>query len=188
MLLQSHVWIFVTPWTAPHQASLSVTISWNLEKEEKCWRNHEPWIWSILRSYNPQNYMVLAQKQINFLELAQIHVHWVSDAIQASHLLLSPSSPVFPSIRVFSNESALHSRWLGLQKVLGFSFRISPSNEYSGLVSFRIDWFDLLAAQRTLQSVLQHHNLKTSILWCSVFFMIQLWHQYVTAVKTICYA
>ena len=77
-------------------------------------------------------------------------------------LLLLPT--IFPSIRVFSNESALHSRWLGLQKVLGFSSRISPSNEYSGLVSFRIDWFDLLAVQGTLKSLLQHHNLKASIL------------------------
>ena len=103
------------------------------------------------------------------LELTQIHVHRVSDAIQSSYplcpLLLLPS--VFPRIRVFSNESVLHIRWT---KYLSFS--ISPSNEYSGLVSFRIDWFDLLAVQGTLKSLLQHHCSKVSILWCSAFFIV----------------
>ena len=86
-------------------------------------------------------------------------------------LLLLPS--IFPSIRVFSNESALHMRW---PKDWSFSFSISPSNEYSGLISFRTDWLDLLAVQRTLKSLLQHHNSKASILWCSAFFMVQLSH------------
>ena len=82
-------------------------------------------------------------------------------------LLLS----IFPSIRVFSNESVLHIKW---PKFWSFSFSISPSNEYSGLISFRIDWFDLLAVQGTLKNLLQHHSLKASILWCSAFFMVQL--------------
>ena len=95
-------------------------------------------------------------------------------------LLLLPS--IFPSIRVLSNESALHIRWL---KYWSFSFSISPSNEYSGLISFRIDWFDLLAVQETLKSLLQHHNSKASILWHSAFFMVQLVHPYKTTGKTI---
>ena len=93
-------------------------------------------------------------------------------------LCLLPS--VFPSIRVFSNESVLHIRW---PKYWSFNFSISPSNDYSGLISFRIDWFDLLAVQGTLKSLLQHHNSKASILQCSTFFMIQLSHAYVTTKK-----
>ena len=91
-------------------------------------------------------------------------------------------SSIFPSIRVFSNESALHIRW---PKYWSFSFSISPSNEYSGLISFRIDWFDLLAVQGTLKSLLQHHNLKASILQHSAFFMVQFSHTYMTTGKTI---
>ena len=91
-------------------------------------------------------------------------------------LLLQPS--IFPSIRVFSNESALSTRW---PKYWSFSFSISPSNEYSGLISFRIDWFDLLAVQRTLKSLLQHQSSKASVFQCSVFFMVQLSHLYITA-------
>ena len=93
-------------------------------------------------------------------------------------LLLLPS--IFPSIRVFSNESALLIRW---PKYWSFSFSIIPSNEYSGLIFFRIDWFDLLAVQGTLKSLLQHHSSKTSVLWHSVFFMIQLPHLYMTTGK-----
>ena len=95
------------------------------------------------------------------------------------HLLL-PS--IFPSISVFSNESALHIRW---PKDWSFSFSISPSSEYSGLISFRMDCFDLLAVQGTLESLLQYHSLKASILWCSAFLMVQLSHPYVTTGKTI---
>ena len=118
------------------------------------------------------------------LEVTQTHVHWVSDAIKPSlnlcrPLLLLPS--IFPSIRVYSNESALHIRW---PKYWSFSFNISPSNEHPGLISFRMDWFDLLAVQGTLKSLLQHHNLKASILWCSAFFMVQLSHLYMTTGKT----
>ena len=93
-------------------------------------------------------------------------------------LLLS----IFPRIRGFSKESALHIRW---PKYWSFSFSISPSNEYSGLISFRIDWFDLLAVQGTLKSLLQHHSLKACILWRSAFFIIQLSHPYMTTGKTI---
>ena len=95
--------------------------------------------------------------------------------------LLLPSS-IFPSIRVFSNESVLCIRW---PKYWSFSFSMSPSNEYSGLISFRNDWLDLLAVQGTLKSLLQHHSSKASILWCSAFFIVQLSHLYMTTGKTI---
>ena len=118
------------------------------------------------------------------LELTQIHVHWVHDAIQPSHTLLSPSPPtsLFPSIRVFSNESVLCIRW---PKYWSFSFSIIPSNEYSALISFRMDWLDLLAVQGTLKSLILHHNSKASILQCSAFFLVQLSHPYMTIGKTI---
>ena len=116
------------------------------------------------------------------LEFAQANIPTES-MMPSNHFILCHNLPllpsIFPSIRVFSNEWALHSRW---SKYWSFSFRISLSNEYSGLISFRIDWFDLLAVQRTL---LQHHSLKASILWCSAFFMVQLSHPYMTAGKTI---
>ena len=118
------------------------------------------------------------------LELAQTHVHRVGDAIQPSHLLLSPSPPAFnlSRIRVFSNESALHIRW---PKYWSFSFSISPSNEYSGLISFRMDWWNLFAVQGTLKSLLQHHNSKASMLWHSAFFIVQISHPYMTTGKAI---
>ena len=97
------------------------------------------------------------------------------------HPLLLPPS-IFPSIRVYSNESVLRIRW---PKYWSFSFSISPSNEYSGLISFRIDWLDLLAVQGTLKSLLQHHSSKASILWCSAFFIVQFLHPYMTTGKTI---
>ena len=115
-------------------------------------------------------------------ELAQTHVCWVGDAIQPSHplsplpLLLS----IFPSFRVFSKESVLYVRWPKY-----WSFSISPSNEYSGLISFGIDWFDLLAVQGTLKNLLQHHSSKASVLQCSAFFIVQLPHPYMTTGKTI---
>ena len=117
-------------------------------------------------------------------ESTQTHVHRVGDAILPSHpllsLLLLPS--IFPSIRVLSNESALHMRW---PKYWSFSFKISPTNEHPGLISFRMDWLDLFAAQGTLKSLLQHHNSKASILRCSAFFIIQLSHPYMTTGETI---
>ena len=101
-------------------------------------------------------------------EFTQIYIHCVGDAIQPSHpLLLLPS--IFPSIRVFSKESVLHIRW---PKYWSFSFSISPSNEYSGLISFRMDWLDLLAVKGTLKGLLQHHSSKASIHRCSTFFIV----------------
>ena len=118
------------------------------------------------------------------LELTQTHVHWVGDAIQPSHplcpLLLLPS--VIPRIRVLSNESVLCIRW---PKYWSFSFSIRASNEYSGLISFRMDWLDLLAVQGTLKSLLQHHSSKASILQHSAFFIVPLLHPYMTTGKTI---
>ena len=116
-------------------------------------------------------------------ELAQIHVHWVgmpsNHPILCCSLLLLPS--IFPSIRVFSNDSVLCIRW---PKYWSFSFSISPSNEYSGMISFRIDWLVLLAVQGTFKSLLQHHSSKASIL-CSAFFIVQLSHPFMTTGKTI---
>ena len=137
--------LFVTPWTAAFQNSLSFTISWSLLK-----------LMSI-ESMMPYNHRILLFP-----------------------FLLLPS--IFPSIRVFSNELALCIRW---PKCWSFSFSISPSNEYSWLTSFRIDWFDLSAVQGTLKSLFQHHSSKTSVLQHSAFFTVQLSHPYMTTGKTI---
>ena len=117
-------------------------------------------------------------------EFAQTHIHSVGDAIQPSHPLPSFSSCLqdLSSIRIFSSESVLCIRWLNYWSS---SFSISPSNEYSGLISFRIDCFNLLVVQGTLKSLLQHHSSKASIFWCSAFFMSQLSHPYMTAGKTV---
>ena len=128
----SHVQLFVTPWTAACQASLSITNSRNLLKL------------MFIESVMPPNHFILCRP-----------------------LLLLPS--IFPSIRVFSNESVLCIRWLNYWS---FSFNISPSNEYSGLISFRMDWLDLLAVQGTLKSLLQHHSSKALLLRHSAFFMV----------------
>ena len=141
----SAIWLFVTPWIAALQASLSFTNSQSLFK-----------LMSI-ESVMPSNHLILCRP-----------------------IFLLPS--IFPSIRVFSNESALHIRW---PKYYNFNFSLSPSNEYSGLISFRIDWFDLLAVQETLKSLLQHHSSKPSILWISAFLTVQLSHPYMTTGKTI---
>ena len=118
------------------------------------------------------------------LELTHTHVHWVGDVIQPSHPLSSLSLPTFylSQHQGLSNESVLCIRW---PKYWHFSFIISPSNEYSGLISFRMDWLDLLAVQRTLKSLLQHHSSKASILQHLAFFIVQLSHPYVTTGKTI---
>jgi len=117
-------------------------------------------------------------------EPAQTHVHRAGDAIQPSQplssLLLQP--PIFPTIRVFSNESVLCIRW---PKYWSFSFSISPSNEYLGLISYRMNWLDPLSLQGTLKTLLQYHSSKASILWCSAFFTVQLSHPYMTTGKTI---
>ena len=109
-------------------------------------------------------------------DFAHAHVHWVGDAIQPSHPLSSPSPPAFYLFQHLS----LCIRWPKY-----WSFSISPSNEYSGLISFRIDWFAVLAIQGTLKSLLQHHSLNPSIIQCSAFFMVQLSHRYMTTEKTI---
>ena len=141
--LLSCVQLFVTPWTAAHQASLSITKSQDL---------------------------------LRFMSIESVMTS--SHLILCCPLLLLPSIP--PSIRVFSNESTLCVRW---PKYWRFSFSISPSNEHPGLISFRMDWLDLLAVQGTLKSLLQHHSSKASILWCSAFFIVQLSHPYMTTGK-----
>ena len=109
----------------------------------------------------------------------------IESVMPSNHLILCCplllQLSIFPSIRVFSNESVLHIRW---PKYWSFSSSISPSTEYSGLITFRMDWLDLLAVQGALKSLLQHHSLKSSILWCSAFLMIQLSHPYMTIGKT----
>ena len=135
----------MAPWTAAHQASLSINNYWSLLK-----------LMSI-ELVMPSNHLILC------------------------HPLLLPSS-IFSIIRVFSDKSVLHIRW---SKYWSFSFSISPSNEYSGLISYRMGWLNLLAVQGTLKSLLQHHRLKTSILRCSAFFIVQLSHPYMITGKTI---
>ena len=141
----SHIWLFAIPWTAMHQASLSITNSRSLLK-----------LMSIVLVM-PSNHLILCHP-----------------------LLLLPS--VFPSIKVFSNESTLPIRW---PKYWNVTFNISPSNEHSGLISFWMDWFDLLAVHGTLKSLLQHYISKASILQCSAFFILQLSHPYMTTGKTV---
>ena len=139
---------------------------------------------SHVRLCNPMNCSIpglLVHHQLP--EFTQTYIHWVSDAIQPSHPLWSPSpASIFPSIRVFFNESTFHMRW---PKYWSFSLSISPSNEHPGLVSFRMDWLDLLAVQETLKGLLQHHSSKASILRHSAFFTVQLSHPYMTIGETI---
>ena len=137
---------------------------------------------SCLTLWNPMNCSMPGLPVQNQLpEFTQTHVSWVGDAIQPCHpllpLLFLPS--IFPSIRVFSNESALHIRW---PKYWSFSFSISPTNKHPGLI-FRMDWFDILTVRGTLKSLLQHHTSKASILLCSAFFLVQLSHPYMTTGK-----
>ena len=117
----------------------------------------------------------------SLLKLMSIELVMPSNCLILCHPLLLPLS-IFPSIRVFSNESTLRIKW---PKYWGFSFNISLSNEHSGLISFRMDWLDLLAIQGTLKSLLQQHSSKASILWHSIFFTVQLSHPYMTTAKTI---
>ena len=146
ILLLSPVQLFATPWTAAHQASLSITNSWS------------------------------------FLKLMPIESVMPSNHLSLCCPLLLPS--IFPSIGVFSSESALHIRW---PKCWSFSFSssISPSNDYSESISFKIDWFDLLAVQGILKSLLQHRSLKGSILWHSAFFMVQLSYPWASLVTQL---
>ena len=120
-------------------------------------------------------------KSQSLLKLMSIQLVMPSNHLILCRPLLLPPS-IFPSIRVFSNESALCIRW---PKYWSFSFNINPSNEHSGLISFRMDWLDLLAVQGTLKSLLQHHGSKAPVLWCSAFFTVQLSHPYMTTRRTI---
>ena len=117
----------------------------------------------------------------SLLKLMSVEMMMSSNYLILGFPLLLPPS-IFPRIRVFSNESVLHIRW---PKYWSFSFNIRPSNEYSGLISFKMDWLDLLTVQGTLKSLLQHHSSKASILRCSAFFLVQLLHLYMTTGKTI---
>ena len=141
---------------------------------------------SCLTLCNPMNHSTPGLPvHHQLLEFTQTHVHRVGDAIQPSHPLSSPSPPASnPSQHqgFFLNESTLRMRWT---KYWSFSFNISPSNEHPGLISFRMDWLDLLAVQETLKSLLQHHSSKASVLPCSAFFIVQLSHPYMTIGKTI---
>ena len=139
------VWLFVTPWTAAHQASVSITNTQSLLKRMS------------VESVMPPNHLILCHPPLLL------------------HL-------IFPRIRIFPNESVLHIRW---PKYWSFNFSISTSNEYSGLISFRIDWFHLLAVHGMLKGLLQHHSSKVSILRCSPFFMVQVSHPYMTTGNTI---
>ena len=141
----SRVWLSATPWTAAHQASLSITNSQSLLKP------------TFIESVMPSSHLILCRP-----------------------LLLLPS--IFPSVGVFSNESALHIRW---PKYWSFSFSISLSKRHPGLISFRMDWLDLLAVQVTLKSFLQHHSSKASLLWHSAFYIVLLSHLYMTTGKNI---
>ena len=131
------------------------------------------------RDYNMSGFPVHHQLR-SLLKLISIESVMPSNHLIFCRPLLLPPS-IFSSIRVFSDESALHIRW---PKYWSFSFSISPSNENSGLISFRMDWLDLLVVQGTLKSLLQHHSSKASILWCSAFFTVQLSHLYMTTGKT----
>ena len=142
--LLSHVPLFVTPWIAACEASLSITDSRSSLRL------------TSIESVMPSSHLILCRP-----------------------LLLLP--PIPPSIRVFTNESTLRIRW---PKYWSFSFSISPFKEHPGLISFRMDWLDLLAVQGTLKSLLQHHSSKASILWRSAFFIVQLSHPYMTTAKT----
>ena len=146
ILFLSHVWLFVTPWTAARQASLSITSSWSLFR-----------LMSI-ESVMPSNHLILCCP------------------------LLLPS--IFLSTGVFSSELVLCIRW---PKCWSWSFSFSPFNDYLGLISFRMDWLDPLAVQGTLKSLLQHHNSRASILWCSVFFLVELSHSSMTTGKTMAF-
>ena len=145
------------------------------KQEKNCWVDHCCLVANLCLTLWPRGCGMVGFPVLHyFLEFAQTHVHWVSDAIQPSHPL-SPASP--QALNLSQHQGLFH--WVN------WSFSISPSNEYSGLISFRTDWFDILAVQGTLKSLFQHHNSKVSVLWCSAFFMIQLTHPYMTSGNTI---
>ena len=160
--------------------------AWFCMSRQETWcKIHYSVAQSCLTLCNPMDHSTLGIPVHHQLpEFTQTPVHQVGDAIQPSHPPSSPSPPALnlSSIRVFSNESALCIRW---PKYWSLSFNISPSKEHSGLISFRMDWLDLLAVQGILDSLLQHHSSKASILQCSAFFIVQLSHPYMTTGETI---
>ena len=165
----SHAQLFASPWTAAHQASLSFS---SVQLLSLVWCFATPWTAAHQASLSITNFW-------NLLKLMSIALVMPSNhLIFCRPLVLLPS--IFPSIRVFSKESVLRIRWPKY-----WSFSISPSNEHPGLISFRMDWFDILAIQGTLKSLLQHHSSKASILWLSAFFIVQLSYPYMTTGKTI---
>ena len=177
----SCVQLFVTPWTEAHQASLPITNSRSLLK------------FMSIESVMPSNHLNLCHPLLLLPSIfTSIRIFssestlCIKSMMPSNHLNLChpflrlPS--IFPSIRIFAKESVLYIRW---PRYWSFSFNISPSNEYSGLISFRIDWFELLAVQGILNSLLQHHSSEASILWSSALFMVQLSHPYMITGKTI---
>ena len=161
-------WLWQVIWLRPESIFSSV------QSLSHVWLFATPWTAACQASLSITN-------SLSLLRLMSIELLMPFNHLILCHPLLFPPS-IFPSIRVFSNESTLRIRW---PKYRSFSFNISPSNGYSGLISFRMDWLDLLALQGTLKSLLQHHSSKASILWRSAFFIVQLSHPYMTTGKTI---
>ena len=158
----------------PFKKSSCKIIRYSVHLLSRVWLFSTPWTAARLASLSITNSRSLLK--LMSIESVMPYKH----LILCCPLLLLPS--IFPSIRVFSQESILHIRW---PKYWSFNFSISPSNEYSGLISLRMDWLDLLAVQGTLKSLLQHHSSKTSILWHSAYFIVPLSHPYMTTGKTI---
>ena len=140
----------------------------SIQSLSRVWLFVAPWTSAHQASLSITN----SQSLLKFMSIESV---MPSNHLILCHPLLLPPS-IFPSLRVFSNDPVLCIRW---PKYWSFSFNISPSNEYSGLISFRIDWLDLLSVQRTLKSLLQHHSSKASVLWCSAFFIVQFSHPYI---------
>ena len=184
----------ITPLWLPRawRSSLYSSVYWATELKKADTVLTAPHVIAIIRSLYPvwlfaTPWMAARQASLSFtISQSLLKLMSIESVIPSNHLilclplLLLPS--IIPSITDFSNDSALHIRW---PKYWSFIFSISPSNEYPGLISFRMDWFDLLAVQGTLKNLLQHHGSKASILWCSAFFMVQLSHLYMTTRKTI---
>ena len=175
-------------------------LQFHLKMLQEFWKHTEPIIWYLRNSVQFSSVQLLSRVQLSatlWIAACQasqsitnsrslFKLMSIKSAMPSSHLILCHPllllTPIHPSIKVFSNESAPHMRW---PKYWSFSFSISPSNEHPGLISFRIDWLDLLAVQGTLKSLLQHHSSKASILWGSAFFTVQLLYPYMTTGKTI---
>ena len=173
MYVYTHTHTYISSCVCVLKILVSGSLEDSVQSLSRVWRFTTPWTTACQASLSITNSWSL-------LKLMSIEsVMPSSHLILCCPLLLLPLIP--PSIRVFSNESALCIKW---PKYWSFSFNISPSNEHSGLISFRMDWLDLLAVQGALRSLLQHHSSKASILWCSAFFIVQLSHPYMTIGKT----